>query len=274
MTVKYHVLIPSITIVAGVNDQIRLREDSVFYNAIVAPGTYYQNISFFGDGSFELAVSTALTNAVAGNTYSCVTSDLDIDPDNPSAIVTISQTGFGNDFDIFWDSAFTTFPGECLGFIDSKAGGQDTSPQVSEVSPGCLWVPDQVAEFVEPILRSEHEQTRVTSGKTFGYDRGGPFEDLEILYRWLAPSRTYKRSAVSGSGTTASLQFCWELMRTGAPLAVREHEIDTGTLLQSSGTTLGQYVLSSDQIREFQPERFSPGAEFYTQRLEFLEQPT
>ena len=267
MAIKYQYLAASVEITTA-NQDIEIT-DSGTNTVQIATGTY-----FVGDGtSADLltAIQTALDTSPSANTYLVTLSGApDIDADNVAAAVTVSRDTGSDTFDVLWDSANPTSTPQWVGF-DAGKGGATAGDQVSTVSPSLLYVPNDVADFAEPVDRGAGTQVRTVNGQVYTFDRSqNVYSDYVLSLTWLKEKRVWTRA--NAADTEATLQNFWSIIRDGRRMRLYEGTITSGTLVQapSAASLLGMFHLDGGQMNEFAPDRFSAGSALYDYEFELL----
>lgn len=265
MAAQFPVLSRRVTIDAS-NRAIRMIENGVPQTVLVALGTYAIRDDGVPGEDLLRAIEDALDSATGGtNTYSLFL-ELDTDPANPVATITVDRQTGANAYMLLWGDAPTTFDGRLLGFVFNTAN--DTSPKVSTRAPEAIWVANSVVKSIEPVPAYVRKSGR-TKGRAFhAVSRTDEVRDRLWRQDWIDGRRMNVEEQATGFEANALSTFI-DSLADGGTFEFHLAEPSTGSLVGSlsSATLLGEYHFSDD----FYPEertgfatRHSEGLSLYS----------
>jgi hypothetical protein len=256
---SYPVLLGAIVITSA-NRGIRINEGGTLATALLATGTYYLR----GDGAagdFLPALVTALEAATASvNTYSA-TVTRSIDTATAHTLVTITRTSGGNDWQILWADALTTFDETLLGFTANTALG--ATPKVSTQACAAGWVSNDILRELEPFGDRVAEVTRRSNGGTIGVSMSSHMTSWALGFAFVNEARMLLRRDLACAGDT--LEGFVQRFGAGAAFECHEVPISSGTTLAgaTSSTLVAVMHWSQETVTSFRPRRIGPGVPLY-----------
>ena len=246
MSGERHIILPSVTIVTGVNDGFSIDEGAGDLACTIASGTYFLRGDATSDDLLE-AVTVAM-NAAGADTYS---SDLLI---SSTGAITCTLTNETATNKLTWG----TFDGLDLGI----AAANFTDSFASVQAPRGFWVPDDVAEVVDEVPRAIGSQIGTVGGQTYTHDRSGQaWIDVSIVWPWLQEDHV-EFLGLASTAQPRTLYRCWERWRDGRSVEIHEKTISTTSLVASAAK--GTFVLDGGHINGIRATRQAPGIPFYT----------
>jgi len=261
---KQHIIIPSVTIVTGENDQFALIEDPGFVvtTCTLPAGTYYLR----GDGAAD-DLAKAIHDAIEAASNNGASYSYSVTWRSATAFVSttlsLELTSGANSFDLAFlgSGAGRTFDGGHIGFPVTSSFD---SVLDSSYQPRGVWTPTSASERLDERPRAMGSQFRSVSGKTYTHDRSGTeWTDLVLTWPWMQEEIVETRNR---NTENRPLYECWAEWRKGNP--VEMHELEPSGVLYATppeSTTLqGTYVLDETHLEEYVATRHSPGVPFYT----------
>lgn len=256
MTQIIHVVIPSVTIVAGENDTFEIDEGSGPLSVVIDPGEYYL-IGTGTSGDLAQAVEDAL-NASGVETYSVQLEWAGAWPDSTQAMEVLIEIAAGSAA-ISWG----TFDGEDLGFYGDLSSGADHE---NESNPRGVWRPSSIAESANKVPRALGSQMQTVGGHTYTYDRSGTtWEDLRLVWPWLEED-IVEPDVDDEEKAESTLYRCWRRWRDGRPLKIFTQAFTTSPsdLTLSLGGVSFSCYLDGMHLEKVFATRKAPGVPFYT----------
>lgn len=269
MTITYAILLPEVTISAGVNDTISLVEDSDSPATVtIPPGSYFMRGDAAAD-DLAGALQTALGSAYVGNNQYTIYLQFDTSSGGINMSMSIERTAGARTFQLQWG---TNGLEDMFGFASGNTAN-NSSAKVATLSSSVAWVSNQPTEKTDEHFNSVVHQTVMSDGSVRTFQRTSVYDLRDLSFAMVDGDRTLTSLADADSDANRSFETFWRLARDGRRFEYYEAPIETGTLLPSPITTddasgyLGRFVLDAPSLQAFRPMRHSPGVALYTWSL-------
>jgi hypothetical protein len=255
MSIRYPIFAAAVVIETGVNDAIRMQENSgSAVTATVAPGTYYltgaDTTSRLGD-----AICTAL-QAAGALTYSHTVVAL-VDPATRCGTLTI--TAASSSFRLLLDSPDTTFDPALLGLPATTTGY--AASHASTLSPSCLWASPQPAEVEEPTGERQVRQRRSKSGIVRTMLRGDWMVSRRLSLA-LVDERRVKAERIAADPARSFERFL-RSFGDGRVWRYFSSPESSGSLSLANAHLVGSFVPVDDVLASFDPARLNQATALY-----------
>ena len=248
-------------VITSANRGIRIKEGATTATALIGTGTYYLRSGAVNITDLGFAIKSALEAATASaNTYT-VTVTASIDPAVAGFLMTITRASGGDNFQILWADALTTFDGDLVGCSANTL--DDALPKTSTLSCAATWVGNDILREREPFGDRVAEISRRSNGGVVGVSMSSHMVSWALGFGFVHEDRMLLRA--NPADENATLEAFVRRFGAGAAFEAHEVAISSGTTLATVNTASRFAVLhwSQETVTSFRPRRIGPGVPLY-----------